>query len=175
MRRGVLSDFNDDQSLDLIMAGREAGVLEIHANNGIGRLGLGDRVAPDLVLLGETAMSIPAGGEYVEPGATAVDDIDGDITDQIVVISNVNPAVVGKYSVTYTVTDRASNQASRVRTVNVGVNEGTGGSGGGAMSLVFILALGLIFLGESLRNPLIWWVKIRTEGVSSWGIPAKQH
>jgi len=45
MQHGVLADFNGDASLDLIMVGRDANVLEIHANNGIGRLGLGDRVA----------------------------------------------------------------------------------------------------------------------------------
>jgi VCBS repeat-containing protein len=33
MKRGVLADFNNDQSLDLIMVGRDASVLEIHANN----------------------------------------------------------------------------------------------------------------------------------------------
>ena len=57
MRRGILADFNSDTSLDLIMVGRDANVLEIHANNGIGRLGLGDRVAPDLQLLGEATVN----------------------------------------------------------------------------------------------------------------------
>ena len=91
MRHGILADFNGDTSLDLIMVGRDANVLEIHANNGIGRLGLGDRVAPALQLVGAATITIPAGEPYVDQGATAEDDIDGDITDQIEVSGVINP------------------------------------------------------------------------------------
>ncbi len=96
MQRGVLTDFNNDESLDLILVGSSAGVLEIHANNGIGRLGLGDRNRPEIELLGEASVNIPAGQQYVDPGATAVDDIDGDISDKIVVSGSVNSTVVSR-------------------------------------------------------------------------------
>ena len=152
MQRGVLADFNGDESLDLIMVGRDASVLEIHANNGIGRLGLGDRIAPDLQLLGEATVAIPAGVEWVDPGATAVDDIDGDITDQIQVSDTINTAVVGTQQVTYSVGDRAGNIMSAVRTVNVGVNEGTGGSGGGAMAPAWLVLLVLLMAGRRRRD-----------------------
>ncbi len=151
MHRGVLADFNGDESLDLIMVGRDASVLEIHANNGIGRLGLGDRIAPDLQLVGEATITIAAGVEWVDPGATAFDDIDGDITDQIELSGTINTAVVGTQRVTYSVKDRASNNVSAVRTVNVGVNEGTGGSGGGALAPAWILFLVLLLVGRRLR------------------------
>jgi hypothetical protein len=141
MRRGVLADFNGDESLDLIMVGRDASVLEIHANNGIGRLGLGDRVAPSLQLLGEATMSIPASGVFVDPGAIAIDDIDGDITEQIETTGVINPTAVGKQTITYRIADRAGNTSSVVRTVNVGVNSGAGGSGGGGLAPAFILML----------------------------------
>ena len=141
MQGGILCDVNNDSSLDLIMVGRDAGVLEIHANNGIGRLGLGDRVAPELRLNGDPVITIAAGSEYIDPGAIAVDDIDGDISSQIVVTGAVDSAIVGTYSVTYSVADRASNSATVVRTVNVGVNQGTGGSGGGAASPYFVVVL----------------------------------
>ena len=146
MVRGLLIDFNSDQSLDLIMIGREAGVLEIHANNGIGRLGLGDRIAPSLQLLGETNVSIPAGQPYADPGATATDDIDGDITEQIEVSGSVNPNSVGTQRITYTVSDRAGNKVSATRTVNVGVNQGTGGSGGGSPSPLALFVVALLLL-----------------------------
>lgn len=151
MRRGILVDFNGDGSLDLIMVGRDASVLEIHANNGIGRLGLGDRIAPDLQLLGEAAVTIPAGGEWVDPGATAVDDIDGDISDQIETSGAINTAVVGTHRITYSIKDRAGNNVSAVRTVNVGVNEGTGGSGGGAMAPAWLILLLLLVAGARRR------------------------
>lgn len=141
MQRGVLSDFNSDESLDLILVGSTAGVLEIHANNGIGRLGLGDRIRPEIELLGEASVNIPAGQEYVDPGATAVDDIDGDISDRIAVTGSINSTVVGTQTITYSVADRAGNSASITRTVIVGVNEGTGGGGGGALALLFLVAL----------------------------------
>jgi len=143
MRRGVLVDFNNDQSLDLILTGRDAGVFEIHANNGIGRLGLGDRVAPTVTLVGLPSVTIGAGGEYIEEGASAMDDIDGDVTASLTISGNVNTAVVGTYTVNYFAVDRAGNQGATVRTVEVGVNKGVGGGGGGMMSPALLLLLSL--------------------------------
>jgi hypothetical protein len=139
MHRGVLVDFNKDQSLDLILAGRDAGAIEIHANNGIGRLGLGDRMAPVVKLLGQATMTLPAGAQYVESGATAIDDIDGDLSAALQISGTVDTSVIGSYKVTYSARDRAGNTGSAVRTVQVGVNEGTGGSGGGFLSPLFLL------------------------------------
>jgi len=148
MRSGILVDFNSDESLDLILAGPDAGVLEIHANNGIGRLGLGDRVTPELTLLGEASVNIAAGQEFVDPGATAVDDIDGDITDKIEVSGVVDSTVVGTQTITYSVADRAGNSAIASRTVIVSVDEGRGGGGGGLLTPFFIMLL-TILMGAS--------------------------
>ena len=144
MRQGVLVDFNGDDSLDLIMVGRAADVLEIHANNGIGRLGLGDRIAPDLQLVGDATIEIAAGEEYLDPGATAIDDIDGDITDKIEITGTINSALVSTQTVTYSVADKSNNGSIIQRTVIVGVNVGTGGSGGGIIGLSFIIALSVL-------------------------------
>lgn len=153
MQRGALSDFNSDESLDLILVGSAANVLEIHANNGIGRLGLGDRIGPEIELIGEASVNIPAGHEYVDPGATAVDDIDGDITDKIEVSGSINSTVVGTQNITYSVADRAGNRASVTRTVIVGVNEGTGGGGGGRLTPLFVLGLLLLFVARRRCRP----------------------
>ncbi|NIL93623.1 MAG: DUF5011 domain-containing protein [Woeseiaceae bacterium] len=142
MTRGVLVDFNSDESLDLVLIGFDGAGLEIHANNGIGQLGLGDRIAPDLQLLGEPTITLAAGEPYVEPGVTAIDDIDGDISDQVVITGTVNTTSVGTQTLTYSISDRAGNTSSAVRTIKIGVNEGTGGSGGGAISpLLLVLCL----------------------------------
>ena len=141
MRHGVLIDFNGDESLDLVMVGRDSTVLEIHANNGIGRLGLGDRLAPDLKLVGDATVNIPSGEEYLDPGATAVDDVDGDISDKIEVSGSINSSQVGTHTISYKVADRAGNSTSIVRTVRVGVNQGTGGGGGGGVAPTFIIVL----------------------------------
>jgi len=144
MRRGILSDFNSDDSLDLILVGREADVLEIHANNGIGKLGLGDRNSPELRLVGPTTVNLVAGQSYEDPGATAQDDIDGDVSDRIEVTGTINPSAVGTQTITYRVADKAGNISSAVRTVNVGVNSGEGGSGGGILAPVFIMLLTML-------------------------------
>ena len=149
MRRGVLVDFNDDGSHDLILAGEDA--VEIHANNGIGRLGLGDRIPPMLTLFGDASMTIAAGGTYEEAGATAIDDIDGDLNDSIVITGTVNTAVVGSYAISYSVDDRAGNMSTAQRTVQVGVNSGTGGGGGGAMGPLLLLGI-LLLIGRAIRQ-----------------------
>ena len=154
MKRGVLTDFNSDGSLDLILVGSSAGALEIHANNGIGRLGLGDRINPDIELVGEASVTIPAGQEFVDPGATAVDDIDGDISDKIEVSGTVNSTVVGAQTIIYSVADRAGNLATATRTVVVGVNEGTGGGGGGRLTPFFVMALMILFGARRVRRYL---------------------
>ena len=137
---GHLVDINNDSFLDLILAGRSAGSVGIHANNGRGRFGLGDRTAPIIALIGEESMRIDVGAAFVDPGATANDDIDGDVTDQIVVDNPVNSSLVGSYSVTYAVTDHAGNLGQAVRTVRVG-NVAQGGGGGGSTGSLFAALL----------------------------------
>ena len=142
--RGHLVDINSDLSLDLILAGGAADNVGIHANNGRGRFGLGDRIAPSVALLGNSNVRIDVGAAFQDPGATATDDIDGDVTGGIVVDNPVNPSLVGSYSVTYTVADRAGNLGLAVRTVQVG-NEAQGGGGGGATgSLSIALLVGFL-------------------------------
>ncbi len=153
MRRGVLHDFNGDGSLDLIVAGSLASVVEIHANNGKGRLGLGDRMPPAITLLGAPVINLAAGAVFEDAGATATDDIDGDVTASIVTSGTVNTTVVGTYRITYTAADKANNTAAVSRTINVGVNQGTGGGGGGAVNLVLILFLiGILYPGLAIRR-----------------------
>jgi hypothetical protein len=153
MGSGILVDFNSDESLDLILVGADAGVLEIHANNGIGRLGLGDRIGPEIELLGEASVNIPIGHVYVDPGATAIDDIDGDITDKIEASGIVDSTVVGTHTLTYSVADRAGNLASVTRSVIVGINEGRGGGGGGRLTPFFLMTLMiLLFARPAMRT-----------------------
>ncbi len=80
-----------------------------------------DVTAPVITLLGENPLALDVGDTYVEPEATAVDNVDGVITANIVIdASAVNTAVPGSYAVTYDVSDAAGNAATQViRTVNV--------------------------------------------------------
>jgi VCBS repeat-containing protein len=152
MRHGVLFDFNGDGSLDLIFAGPQAGVVEMHANNGIGRLGLGDRVAPVIELIGDATVTLAAGDLYQDPGATATDDIDGDLTASILVAGSVNTTVIGTYTISYSVADRAGNNHTVQRKINVEVNAGVGGSGGGTITPLSVLILLTLIVMRRLRK-----------------------
>ncbi len=79
-----------------------------------------DIVAPVMTLLGDATMSVSLNGQFVDPGVTATDDRDGDISASVIVSGSVNTAVMGSYILTYNVSDQAGNAATPIsRTVNV--------------------------------------------------------
>ena len=80
-----------------------------------------DNTPPEITLTGANPQTISVGDAYVELGATASDNVDGDISANIVIdASAVDTSTVGSYSVTYNVSDAAGNAADQVsRTVNV--------------------------------------------------------
>ncbi|MCG8402808.1 MAG: DUF5011 domain-containing protein, partial [Firmicutes bacterium] len=73
-----------------------------------------DSVKPVITLLGDASIRIRVNGEYIEPGATAEDDMDGDITGRIVIIGEVDTAKAGEYILKYTVKDLSGNYADEV-------------------------------------------------------------
>ena len=68
---------------------------------------------------GSPVVTHTLGTPYTDLGATAEDNIDGDITANIVKTGTVNVDVAGKYTVTYKVTDAAGNVGVKTRTVIV--------------------------------------------------------
>jgi hypothetical protein len=137
-----MTDVGNPGGVDLAMGGDIVAGLGVFLNDGFGNLGRGDAVPPLLTLVGAAAVSVPSGSPYVDGGATADDNIDGDISASIVVSNPVNTAVVGDYTVTYNVTDSSGNSATQItRTVSVTPAAGTGGGGGGAVSLLLLLVL----------------------------------
>ncbi len=78
-----------------------------------------DHIAPVLELTGEEALTVEAGAAYEDPGYTATDDCDGDITDAVVVEGAVDTSTPGTYELTYTSTDAEGNASTLTRTVTV--------------------------------------------------------
>ncbi len=80
-----------------------------------------DAGAPVITLTGANPQFIECPSAYTELGATASDDVDGNLTDEITINSTaVNTTVPGTYPVTYNVSDNAGNAAVQVtRTVTV--------------------------------------------------------
>ncbi len=79
-----------------------------------------DVTAPVITRNGTSPVTVQCGSTYVDAGATATDNCDGDLTTSISTVNPVNTALVGSYTVTYNVTDSAGNPATqRTRMVNV--------------------------------------------------------
>ncbi|MES3005104.1 MAG: immunoglobulin-like domain-containing protein [Patescibacteria group bacterium] len=75
---------------------------------------------PVLTLVGPNPMTIVVGTTFVDPGATAHDQEDGNITANIVRSGSVDSNTVGVYTLTYNVSDSQGLAATPVsRTVNV--------------------------------------------------------
>ena len=79
-----------------------------------------DTVKPVITLGGSASISIVQGTSFSDPGATASDNRDGNITSKIVTAGTVNTATVGNYTLSYNVKDSAGNAAATLtRTVAV--------------------------------------------------------
>lgn len=78
-----------------------------------------DPVPPQITLLGSDSITVAYGKQYVEPGYTAFDNCDGDLTANVQVSGSVNTNRAGTYKITYTVTDRYGNTDTQERTVKV--------------------------------------------------------
>ncbi len=74
-----------------------------------------DTNAPVITLVGEGTIEVPLGESFDDPGATAVDDVDGDLSDKIVATGEVNTQIVGTYTLEYNVTDSDGNGAEPVK------------------------------------------------------------
>jgi len=77
-----------------------------------------DTTAPVITLKGKRDINVTFGTAYVELGATALDDKDGNVT-VAVINANVNVAQIGVYTVRYKAEDKAGNKAEATRKVNV--------------------------------------------------------
>ena len=74
---------------------------------------------PKLTLKGNKKIIVTIGDKYNEQGATAIDNIDGDITSKIEILSNVDTSKKGMYRVKYLVQDKSGNISECVREVEV--------------------------------------------------------
>jgi len=79
-----------------------------------------DETKPVITLLGDNPMYLLVGESYVEPGYSADDDADLDLTADVTVQGNVDTQTMGSYTLSYLVADLSGNEADEVvRTVYV--------------------------------------------------------
>jgi hypothetical protein len=113
-----------------------------------------DSVPPEIVLIGSATVSVRPGNAYTDAGARATDNVDGDISDRIVVDNPVTTDRAGTYTITYSVEDLAGNTAVATRTVIVEsvVAPVQSSGGGGAVSLLVLAVIVLAPVRALLRS-----------------------
>ena len=78
-----------------------------------------EETIPIIKLNGLSSMVINVGDNYSEPGASATDTIDGDITNKIIISGAVNTSKEGTYTITYTVKNSKGASTTVKRTIVV--------------------------------------------------------
>ncbi|MCB0823878.1 MAG: DUF5011 domain-containing protein, partial [Bacteroidales bacterium] len=76
-----------------------------------------DETPPILILKGEDTVKQILNVAYVDGGASATDETDGNITNNIFVENTVNVDRVGFYTITYKVLDNGGNEAVPIHRV----------------------------------------------------------
>lgn len=78
-----------------------------------------DRENPNILLKGKNEISIYLGTKFSDPGVTAEDNYDGDITNKVSIDGKVNTNELGEYTINYKVSDSSGNESTIKRTVKV--------------------------------------------------------
>ena len=78
-----------------------------------------DNEPPVITILGNNPEYIEQGYVYNDAGATAYDNLQGNVTSRIVTVNNVNTLITGSYMVNYSVCDSLNNCATASRLVVV--------------------------------------------------------
>ena len=78
-----------------------------------------DVIAPVITLNEGNAINFSIGNTFTDPGYSASDNIDGDITSKVTVSGSVDTNTMGRYKITYTVADAAGNTATKTRSILV--------------------------------------------------------
>ena len=88
-----------------------------------------DTEKPEIKLKGSSSMTVSLNSSFTDPGATATDKKDGDLTSKIKTSGKVDTSKAGTYRITYSVEDSSKNQASITRTVIVRGSSGGNSAG----------------------------------------------
>ena len=78
-----------------------------------------DKTAPELTLKNGESITHILGNKFNEPGYTAIDNCDEDLSSKVKIEGSVDINTIGTYTLTYTVSDTAGNISKKERKVNV--------------------------------------------------------
>lgn len=122
----AFDDYDGDLT-DKVQVIKEAGTIVYKVKDNSGNEAVAfrsiiflDTTAPVLQLEGSSSVVVKKGDTYKDPGFSARDDIDGDVTKNTLIdTTGVDFNKAGTYTVKYSVTDRAGNETTAERTVIV--------------------------------------------------------
>lgn len=121
-----------------------------------------DGTAPVITLTGSSTINLTVGDSFTDPGATATDNVDGNLTSSIVVTGSVNTGVAGTYTLNYNVSDAAGNAATQVSRTVIVTAPSTGGCSGGITSYPY---------SEGFENTLGGWTQSTADN-TNWTVDA---
>lgn len=78
-----------------------------------------DDINPVIKLKGEQIIKMSINKQYIEPGYTAIDEYDGDITNKVQITGEIDTENYGEYVLTYKATDNSNNQTEVNRIIKV--------------------------------------------------------
>ncbi|MDF2535341.1 MAG: hypothetical protein K0R18_1500 [Bacillales bacterium] len=85
----------------------------------IRKVTIADQIKPVIQLKGSSKMVLTVNDKFTEPGFSASDNLDGDLTAKVTITGTVNTAKAGKYTITYSVKDSSGNTTSINRDINI--------------------------------------------------------
>jgi hypothetical protein len=121
-----------------------------------------DGTAPVITLTGSATINLTVGDSFTDPGATATDNVDGNLTSSIVVTGSVNTGAAGTYTLNYNVSDAAGNAATQVLRTVIVTAPSTGGCSGGITSYPY---------SEGFENTLGGWTQSSADDIN-WTVDA---
>ncbi len=119
-----------------------------------------DTTAPVITLTGASTINLTVGDSFTDPGATATDNVDGNLTSSIVVTGSVNTGVAATYILNYNVSDAAGNAATQVSRTVIVSEPSSGGCSGGVSSFPY---------SEGFENTLGAWTQSTADDIN-WDI-----
>ena len=97
-----------------------------------------DKTSPSINLKGNKAITLYLGNTWKDPGYTANDNCDNDITNKVAISGSVNTNKLGTYKITYAVKDSSQNQTTVQRTVKVISKPTNSGSSSGKKGTIYL-------------------------------------
>ena len=109
--------FVDIDELNTLVASKNSTEVDSEAELKALAHSIMDKTAPVITLNGKNLISIVLESNYIDAGATAIDNKDGKVS--VKTTSDINTSRIGIYTVTYEASDKFNNRATRNRVIKV--------------------------------------------------------